>query len=83
MYKYLMERTLNVYGKKQKVIKNNKVKIRLQGIDATELHLQPQYAVKKSNLTAEQNRLWKSKNYRQYWSVRSTIELAKFFKRAS
>jgi endonuclease YncB( thermonuclease family) len=69
-----------VYGKKEKVIKNNRVKVRLQGIDATELHLQPKYAVKKSELTAEQKRLWKSRNYRQYWSIRSTIELAKFFK---
>jgi endonuclease YncB( thermonuclease family) len=72
---------VNVYGEKVKVIKNNKVKVRLQGIDATELHLQPKYAVKKSKLTTEQKRLWKSREYRQYWSVRSTTELAKFFKK--
>ena len=71
---------VNVYGKKVKVIKSNKVRVRLQGIDATELHLQPKYAIKKSELTGEQKRLWKNKDYRQYWSVRSTIELVKFLK---
>lgn len=71
---------VNVYGKKEKVIKNNKVKVRLQGIDSTELHLLPRYAIKKSELTKEQRKLWKSKEYRQYWSVRSTSELVKFFR---
>jgi endonuclease YncB( thermonuclease family) len=64
---------------KQKVIVNNKIKIRLQGIDAPELHLQIDLR-NYSNIPKEKRaKMWKRK-FRQNWGARAVFELASFLK---
>lgn len=64
---------------KQKVIVNNKMKIRLQGIDAPELHLQIDLRSFTHIPQEKRNKMWKRK-FRQHWGARAVYQLGKFLK---
>jgi len=61
-----------------------KFTVRLQGIDATELHYKLSYQQKPKNLTASQEKLWKkhNKKYQQHFCVRSTLALRALLEQA-
>ncbi len=62
------------------VVHNQKVTIRLQGIDAPELHYQAKRGIPQAKMTANQKRDWKNSQFRQWWGARATWELATFLK---
>lgn len=62
---------------KQKVISNNKMKIRLQGIDAPELHLQIDLRSYPKIPKEKRDKMWKRK-FRQHWGARAVYELGKY-----
>lgn len=67
-------------GQKQEVIKNNKIRIRLQGIDAPELHYNATPAKKTALLTAAQQSAFKAlnKKYRQKQGETATVAFRQF-----
>lgn len=72
-----------VIGKsKSKLVKNNKVKVRLQGIDAPELHYKAPPLIKAPNVTPELREAYNKKNkeFRQSLSESATFALRKFLK---
>ena len=58
-------------------IRNGKVTVRLQGLDATELHYRPTAAKKKADQTAQQHALYLQWNleFRQYLAETATVAL--------
>jgi endonuclease YncB( thermonuclease family) len=62
------------------VIKNGKITVRLQGIDAPELHYRPAAAKKKADQTAKQHELYLKWNleFRQYLAETATVSLTTF-----
>jgi endonuclease YncB( thermonuclease family) len=61
--------------KRPVVDKKNRMTIRLQGIDAPELHYRAQ---EPRGLTEEEKSRWLTKEFRQYWGARCTSELVNF-----
>src|ERR1051326_282175 len=61
--------------KKPVVDKKNRMTIRLQGIDAPELHYRAQ---EPRGLTEEEKSRWLTKEFRQHWGARCTSELVNF-----
>jgi endonuclease YncB( thermonuclease family) len=76
-----------VIGKSRKppVDKKGRITVRLQGIDAPELHYRPQAALKKSEQTDEQHKLYLKWNleYRQYYGETATVALREFLLQAN
>jgi endonuclease YncB( thermonuclease family) len=66
--------------RKPAIDKHNRVVVRLQGIDATELHYRPQAALPKSEQTQTQRELYLQWNleYRQYFAETAAVELRHF-----
>lgn len=62
-------------------IRNGKITVRLQGMDAPELHYRPTAAKKKADQTKEQHTLYLKWNleFRQFLAETSTLALAGFF----
>jgi endonuclease YncB( thermonuclease family) len=56
----------------------NRITVRLQGIDAPELHYHANRGIPEKEMTAEQKERWKNKEYRQWWSAIATWKLATF-----
>jgi endonuclease YncB( thermonuclease family) len=72
-----------VVGKaKSKLVKNNKIKVRLQGIDAPELHCKAPVLAASPDITPDIRKQYNSKNkdFRQNLSESSTVALSKFLK---
>jgi endonuclease YncB( thermonuclease family) len=69
-----------VRSKDKPVVDNkNRISIRLQGIDAPELHYRATKSTKPHELTEDQNRLWMTNEFRQHWGARCAFELANYF----
>lgn len=58
--------------------KKRTMNVRLQGIDAPELHYQAQK--RRLKLTPEQGKKWMKQRFRQYWGARAVYELEQFLK---
>lgn len=72
-----------VVGKaKSKLLKNNKIKVRFQGIDAPELHCKAPVLAASPDITVEERKQYNSKNkdFRQNLSESATVALSKFLK---
>ena len=76
-----------VLGKVRKspIDKKGQVTVRLQGIDAPELHYQPPAAIKKSDQTQDQRKLYLdwNLNCRQRYGETATVALGKLLARAN
>jgi endonuclease YncB( thermonuclease family) len=65
-------------------VRNGQVTVRLQGLDAPELHYRPDAALKKADQSAEQRELYLEWNleYRQYMAETATIAVSQFLNSA-
>jgi len=57
------------------VVENDKIVVRLQGVDAPELHYSGRRDIPESKMTPQQKKKWKNAEFRQWWGARSTWEL--------
>ncbi len=72
-----------VVGKaKSKLVKNNKIKVRFQGIDAPELHCKAPVLAASPDITPEIRKLYNANNkeFRQSLSESATVALGRFLK---
>jgi len=60
------------------VVESDKIVVRLQGVDAPELHYSGSRDIPENKMTAEQKRKWKNAEFRQRWGARSTWELTTY-----
>jgi endonuclease YncB( thermonuclease family) len=72
------------HGRRQPINEAGKMSVRLEGIDAPELHYTPQAALPRADRTAEQHALYLEWNlkYRQNLAETATIELATLLQEA-
>lgn len=69
-------------GRKKVIDNKNRITVRLQGIDAPELHYRPQSHLKASERSAKQSELYLRYNedYRQYLAETGTVKLSELLK---
>ncbi len=68
--------------KKDKVVKNDKIKVRLQGIDAPELHFRAPALKRSENISSEERERYNAANaeFRQYFAESATLALSDFLR---